>query len=82
MTVEGVVAIVAFATPGVHLVIRRFQERFRSGWIHMALFFVSCWFGAGYTAGWEAWLTVPVLVAVALVSQYVFMWESRSTRAE
>ena len=79
MTPIELLAVALFVIPGLHLMIRRFQERFRSGWIHIALFFITCCFGAGLAAGWTAWLAVPVMAVVAAVSQYVYLKDGYST---
>lgn len=77
MTVIDVIVLGLFFVQAAHVLIRRFQDRFRSFWIHLGLFFITCWFFAAFAAGESAWLTVPSIAVLTLVSQVAYMRDSR-----
>lgn len=76
MTEAKIAAMAFFIVPMAHMLIRRLQDRFRPFWIHTVLFALSCVLGAGLAAGWTAWVTLPGMAVVALISQYVYMREA------
>ncbi len=65
----------------IHVVVRRFQDRFEAFSIHMGLFLFSAWMLGLYVAGWAIWLTLPLVALAAAISQYVYMRDSRSSQS-
>ena len=77
-TIIDASAIVLILIPATHAVIRRFQDRFVSFSIHMALFLIGTWTGAAFVAAGSAYLALPVMAAAAGVSQYVYLRPPRN----
>ncbi|MDP9386384.1 MAG: hypothetical protein M3Q48_00265 [Actinomycetota bacterium] len=81
MNLKGLLTIALFLVPCVHLLVRRFQDRFEAFFIHTGLFLFSGCMLSLAAAGWATWLTLPLVALVAAVSQYVYMRESRSSQS-
>lgn len=81
MNLTDLLTVTLFLVPCVHLVIRRFQDRFEAFFVHIGLFlFSGCILGFG-AAGLAIWLTFPPIALAAAVSQYVYARDSRSSRS-
>jgi hypothetical protein len=72
MTPDAIAIFVMFLVPGVHSLIRRFQDRFDVFLLHFGLFFIASCIAAAYAGGLWWWIALGALSIVAGVSQVIF----------
>jgi uncharacterized membrane protein YhaH (DUF805 family) len=75
-----VFAITFLLIPGVHMVVRRFQDRYPSGIYFTGLFVLEAWLIGSYAAGLTPWLALPLMAVVAFASQLAYLGGNRGRR--
>ena len=81
MNLKDLLTLALSLVPCVHALVRRFQDRFVAFSIHLGFFLFSGCILSFVAAGWETWLTLPLVALAAAASQYVYARDSRSSRS-
>lgn len=77
MTITDLLCLGLWAAVAVHTLIRRFQDRYRAYLLHAPLFMIQSILAGAFMVVNE-WVALLGLGAVAVASQYIFLFHGKS----